>query len=76
MVAKSSIIPDFLKARSPQGLRRLMFLKNMKDGKQYKYFAIQFAEGSWVAWFYRDLDESINGGIEEIMTEKVSNGNR
>lgn len=67
MSARSTLIPDFIKARSPAGLRRLMFQNNLKDGKQYNYFSIQFASGSWVAWYYRDLRDNFTGQVERIM---------
>jgi len=46
-----------------------MFQRNLKDGRQYSYFSIQFAEGAWVAWFYEDLLDNFNGKIKEILTE-------
>lgn len=74
MSTRSSLIPDFLKARSPQGLRRLMFLKNTKDGKQYNYFSIQFVGDGWVAWYYRDLADNFTGQVKEIFEGEPNGG--
>ena len=49
-------IPNYIAARSQKGLRRLMLLKNTKEGKEYNYFDIQFVNGKWVAWFYQKVD--------------------
>lgn len=77
MSAKSTFIPNYLKARSPQGLRRLMFQKNLKDGKQYNYFSIEFVntpkDPHFIAWFYEDINDNFNGKIKDIMGE-VDNG--
>lgn len=48
-------IPHFIKAKSPDTLRRLMLANNAKYGQFFDYKNIQFANGEWVAWFYRDL---------------------
>ena len=48
-------IPNYITARSQQGLRRLMLLKNTKEGKEFHYFDIQRVGSEWVAWFYADL---------------------
>lgn len=69
MAYRSELIPDFLKARSPEGLRRLMLERNLKDGKQYNYFSIQQSNGYWFAWFYVDLTDNFTGKIEKIITE-------
>jgi len=75
--ARSTFIPNYLKARSPQGLRRLMFQKNLKDGKQYNYFSVEFVNAPkdphWVAWFYEDITDNFTGKIKEILGE-VENG--
>jgi len=52
-------IPQFVSARSPQGLLRSMLAQNMRDSTQYQYFSIVCdPDGKWVAWFYKKLDES------------------
>jgi len=54
-----------------------MFQRNLKDGKQYSYFSIEFVSdpngGYWVAWYYRDLRDNFNGQIEEIISEGGAN---
>lgn len=50
--ARLDKIPNFLKARTPQGLRRLMFRNNASRSTQFVYHSIQFVDGYWFAWFY------------------------
>lgn len=45
-------VPNFVKATSPQGLRRLMYQVQIKDRMQYKFFDIGFVDGSWIAWYF------------------------
>jgi hypothetical protein len=54
--AKLNNIPNFLKAKSPQGLRRLMLLNNVKSVIQYTYHDIQFVNGDWYAWYYEPIN--------------------
>jgi len=58
VVGNSLRVPQFLAAQSPLILRRLMLLNNLKAGKQYEYFSIQFSSGKWYAWFYEKEDET------------------
>jgi hypothetical protein len=44
-------IPNFVKAASPLGLRRLMLKVQMQNSEQYAW-TIQFANGEWFAWYY------------------------
>lgn len=44
-------IPNFIKATSPRGLRRLMFKIQFADSMQYTFFDISFSEGYWYAWY-------------------------
>lgn len=48
-------VPQYLAAGSPEGLRRLCLRNNLKKGRYYNYFAIQFVNGKWYAWYYEDL---------------------
>lgn len=56
-VGSSLRIPNYISAGSPQGLRRLMLQNNLKYGKQYNYFDIQFVNGKWFVWFFEKEDE-------------------
>ena len=49
--------PSFLRARSPQGLQRLMLSNNARFGMFFKYFDIQWhpEEKRWYAWFFKDF---------------------
>lgn len=60
MTKHSDLIPDFITAQSPRGLRLLMFKTNAKYGAQFEYFDISYHKDSkgkdtWTAWFYRSL---------------------
>ena len=55
MEAKLSRIPNYLKASSPIGLRRLMLRNNIRLGAQVSYFQIVFDGTEWIAWFYEEV---------------------
>lgn len=61
----SDLIPNFIKAPNPQGLRAAMFRNNAKLGAECQYFDIQtYKEGErtvWIAWFYERLE-----GIDDL----------
>jgi len=46
-----------------------MFQLNLRDGRQYNFINIQFADGYWVAWYYDDLTENFTGKVKEIIGE-------
>ena len=68
-------IPNYIKARSPQGLRRLMLLNNARSSTFYEYTHIQFISdaegGQWYAWYYRDVD---NNDIADLETPPTDDG--
>lgn len=66
MQVKPGQVPSFIKAKSPMGLRRIMLLNNTKHRKTFQYYSIQFVKGEWYAWFYLDIDVTLN---------EVENGN-
>lgn len=49
------MIPNFIVARSPLGLRQLMLRTNAKSGAFLKWFDIQFTNGKWIAWYYSEV---------------------
>lgn len=59
-------IPNYIKAASPQGLRRLMFEAQKRDSMQYHFFNIQYANGSWFAWYIKRAKTD----IEKIQVAK------
>jgi hypothetical protein len=61
MAAHIAHIPNYLVARSPNGLRRLCLMNNAKKGHVFTY-QIQYTNGRWYAW-YIDTDKSF---LEEI----------
>jgi hypothetical protein len=66
--AKSTVIPNFIVASSPLGLRRLMLLNNSKHGMWFKY-DIQFVNGKWYAWYHADVTSD---NQDPIMKEATS----
>lgn len=59
-------LPFYIRARSPQGLRRAMLSNNAKAGLTFHYFDIQFAQGSWYAWYYKGLDIIDSNDVAEL----------
>jgi hypothetical protein len=60
MTKHSEMIPDFITAQSPRGLRLLMFKSNAKYGGQFQYFDISHHKDArgrdvWTAWYYRPI---------------------
>jgi hypothetical protein len=53
-------VPMFIKASSPEGLRRKMEQNNARMGIANHYFDIQFANGVWYSWFYVDNMKKFN----------------
>lgn len=49
-------IPNYITARTPQGLRRLMLMNNIKLGTEFNYFDLQFVNKKWVAWYYQKVE--------------------
>lgn len=56
MFAQVNLIPNFLKARTLDELRAIMLANNFRTQKQYLYQDIQFAEGSWYAFYYDNVE--------------------
>lgn len=50
--ARLDRIPNYVTAKSPQGLRRLMLANNIKYSQPLNYHSIQFVNGAWFAWFH------------------------
>jgi hypothetical protein len=67
--AKSTVIPDYLTASSPQGLRRLMLLNNKKRGAWHNY-QIHFVDGKWFAWYHVEV-MSTKEDIDKLMSNKA-----
>jgi hypothetical protein len=66
MAAAQNLLPFFIRSRSPNGLRRSMLQNNAKYGMTFQYFDIQFAQGSWYAWYYRSLENINADDIREL----------
>lgn len=63
-------IPQFLKARSAEGLRRAMRINATRFKAFITYTSIQWVESekSWYAWFY--MPEKV--ALEEAMRERAA----
>lgn len=64
-VPKPSLVPQYISASSPQGLRRLMSLNNIRMKGFVNYFSIYFDPISkrHIAWFLEEVtDQEIIGG--------------
>jgi hypothetical protein len=66
-------IPNFIKAKSPEALRRLMLANNAKYGAFFPY-DIMFANGEWVAWYYRELNFTDAMSLDADMVEVKKGG--
>lgn len=54
---KLEVVPNFIKASSPDLLREAMFLNNLRLKSEIKYQDIQQSkDGTWYAWFYDEVD--------------------
>lgn len=53
-----TVIPNFLTASTPRGLRRLMLLNNKKLGAWHNY-QIMFIDGKWYAWFHAEVTRDL-----------------
>jgi len=60
--ASAGLIPNFIKAKSEIGLRRLMLEINLKNQAMHKFFDIQYVNGYWYAWFYQEYN--LQGEVE------------
>lgn len=64
--ARLDNIPNYLTARSPQGLRRAMLVNNLRKQTQLVYSNIQFVDGKWYAWFYEETN------FNEVVSDAVN----
>lgn len=69
-------IPNYIKAASPIGLRRLMLETQRRDSMQYNFFDIQFANGFWFAWYVKKANTDVekNDVVNELMGEPENGG--
>lgn len=54
-------IPNFLKAKTIIQLQQAMLEQNVAKGKEYKYFDIQYVNGSWYSFYYEDVEQQMKG---------------
>lgn len=65
-------VPNFLRASSSTGLRRLMLINNRKHKGFVKYFNIQWVDNEerWYAWYFvteetAQLEQTLRGEVQE-----------
>lgn len=60
-------VPKFLSAPRAKGLRRLMLENNLKNGKEFHYFDIQYVadDKRWYAWYMDKIDLNVETGEDE-----------
>lgn len=52
MARSPNEIPNFVRASTPEQLKKEMLKINHKLGYQNKYFDFQFVNGNWYCWYY------------------------
>lgn len=67
----SRSIPAFVQARSPQGLRRQMLMVNARAGAFHKFFDIQFVNGNWIAWYYKQIENADVDSLTDPQPQKA-----
>lgn len=71
-MASPTIIPHFLKARTPGGLRRLMLRNNIKRQMIFDYQIIHDGQ-QWFAWFQDDVFHTQKENIAQAEVETTVN---
>lgn len=68
-------IPKYVKAATPDGLRRMMLRNSLRMNAQVPYFDIQQAnDGTWYAWFLYDEGPELLQNRNKIKkTEETTN---
>ena len=64
MSGNSRRIPSYVKAASPSGLVRQMYLNNLKYSTQFEYQIVHDGK-AWFAWFYllQDSKEALSNAV-------------
>lgn len=66
----SSLLPTFVEAGSPSGLRKSMMKVNIRLGGQATFFDISSyskdGKVRWVAWYYQHLDKEL---LKEVVID-------
>jgi len=76
MAINSFKIRNFITAKSPKRLRRLMYEKQISLGMAALEFdQITYAKGNWYAWYYEIL-KSDNQSIQDISEDGITENNR
>jgi len=71
MSLKITLIPHYLSARSPEGLRRLMLRNNVKHKAIFDYKIMIFGN-KLLAWYQLDAVDGFRDEIEEAEAKGVN----
>lgn len=75
MVAPNlGVVPHFIYASSAKALKMKMMKNNSRFGLYLRYFDISFVEkeNRWIAWYYVDVQTSIEKAYKSIDKENDS----
>ena len=56
--------PDFVTAKTAKLLQKKIRILNAKDGGVYRIYSTYFAAGYHYAWFYKELQQTLNKELE------------
>lgn len=69
-LVKITVVPNFLRAKTPEDLRKAMLMNNARMGAWVEYFDIQKQDGQWIAWFYEDLTSAQASALTQLRAKK------
>jgi hypothetical protein len=71
-VSKIDNIPHFLRAKTPEALRKAMLRNNVKWGLIFDYYQIVFDGKNWFAWYQMNAVESMQDELKEMEARGTS----
>ena len=63
-------LPNYIKAKTPEGLKQLCLTNSVKKDRYFKY-QIMFDGKNWFAWYEEDVAEVLQS---EIKASEITNG--
>jgi hypothetical protein len=68
MQPNSQLVPAYLKSKTAQGLKLLMWQNNAKRSSFHNYGTPTFCagDGYWYAWYYVDISGAFNKDAEDL----------
>jgi hypothetical protein len=70
MSVGSNVVPQFVKARTPEQLIRKMAATSARRGTHIPYFDIQKEDGQWYAWYNTELKLNLNKGDNDGISKE------